>query len=96
VELYIDVYDEAKNKAIFDQLLAQAREIEAALEVELSWERLPERRASRIAWYRSGAITDGDKALSEARAWAVDAAVRFYKALAEPAGQALAAIQAAA
>ncbi len=94
VELYIDVYDETKNKAIFDQLHAQAREIEAALEVELSWERLPERRASRIAWYRSGAITDGEKTVSEIRIWAVDAAVRFYNALAEPAEQTLAAVQA--
>jgi len=95
VELYIDVNDEAKNKAIFDELFSQAREIEAALEVELSWERLPERRASRVAWYRSGAITEGDKALSEMRIWAVDAAVRFYNVLAEPAEQALATIQAA-
>jgi hypothetical protein len=95
MELYIDVYDEIKNKAIFDELFVRAQMIERALEAELSWERLPERRASRIAWYRRGAITDGDKALSEVRIWAVDAAVRFYSALAEPAEQALAAIQAA-
>jgi len=61
VELYIDVYDEIKNKAIFEKLLSQAREIESVLEAELGWERLPERRASRIAWYRNGAITDGER-----------------------------------
>jgi hypothetical protein len=89
VELYIDVYDEAKNQAIFDQLLTQAGTIETSLEAELSWERLPERRASRIAWYRSGTITDGEKVLSEIRIWAVSAAIRFYNALAEPAEQVL-------
>ena len=94
IELYIDRYDEVKNKAIFDQLVAQARAIESALEAELGWERLPERRASRIAWYRSGAITDGEKTLSEIRTWAVDAAVRFYNAFAEPVELALSTVQA--
>lgn len=49
-ELYIDrgkgMDDE--NKALFDQLHASKIEIESAIEEDVSWERLEERRASRI------------------------------------------------
>lgn len=51
VELYIDKdkNDGKENKAIFDQLHANRGKIESAFGGELSWERLDNRRASRIA-----------------------------------------------
>jgi hypothetical protein len=49
-ELYIDRGNEAdqENKAIFDQLHAHKSEIESQFGGPLSWERLDEKRASRI------------------------------------------------
>jgi hypothetical protein len=89
VELYIDTGDQEKSKFIFDRLRANRDEIHKTIGDPLSWERLSEKRASRIAWYRSGAITDDEETLEQVRAWAVDAMVRLYGALAEPAVQAL-------
>ena len=47
-ELYIDVGDEARNKGIFDRLVAQRAQIENAFGGALTWERLERRRACRI------------------------------------------------
>ena len=93
VELYIDVGDQAKNKQVFDELQSRKGEIEVAAAEPLSWERLNERRASRIALYHEGVITDEPEELTRLRAWAVDAMVRFYGAIAEPASQALKAVR---
>jgi len=89
VELYIDTTDQAKNKRIFDLLDADRERFHATMGEQLSWERLSDKRASRIALYHPGSITDDEKALVGLRTWAVDAMARFYKTLAEPAVQAL-------
>lgn len=93
VELYIDVGDQVKNKQIFDELQSRRSEIEAAVGEALSWERMDERRASRIALYKDGAITDEPEQLSQLRAWAVDAMIRFYDAIAKPVSDALKAVR---
>jgi hypothetical protein len=56
---------------------------------EISWERLDDKRASRIALYHPGSVTDDESALAELRSWATERMVRFHKAFAEPAEQAL-------
>ncbi len=89
VELYIDTGDKEKNKLIFDQLHASRDRIGENIGDELSWERLNEARACRIAWYRPGAITDDEETLRQVRAWAVEAMVSFYDELAGPSVQAL-------
>lgn len=48
VELYIDRRDEVENKRVFDTLATQREQIEAAFGEALSWERLDDKRASRI------------------------------------------------
>ena len=46
-------------------------EIEQALGDELTWERLDNRRASRIALYRTGRINDEPDALQEYQEWLI-------------------------
>ena len=78
VEFYIGYGDHARNKQIFDALRARREAIEAEFGESLSWERIDERRASRIAVYRDYSIADPEEKLSKLRAWAVDAMIRFY------------------
>ncbi len=79
VELYIDTGIGERNKQIFDQLAAHRATIEGALAGELGWERLDDRRASRIAWYHPGTIDDNAAELTQLRTWAADAMPRFYQ-----------------
>jgi hypothetical protein len=89
VELYINAGDRERNKLIFDWLHNKSSEIDGALGEELSWERLDQGRASRIAIYHPGSITDDEETLAQLRAWAADAMLRFYRILAGPANRAL-------
>ncbi|MCH9034324.1 MAG: DUF4268 domain-containing protein, partial [Planctomycetes bacterium] len=49
VEFYVTRPDKAENKAIFDDLLQHKAEIEQAFGGPLSWQRLSDKGASRIA-----------------------------------------------
>jgi hypothetical protein len=93
IELYIDTMDVDKNKLVFDRLHADRDRFHATLGEELSWERLSEKRASRIALYHPGTVMDDEETLAQLRAWAVAAMARFYGALAEPVVQALIAVE---
>lgn len=53
-ELYIDVGDREQNKDLFDQLHGQRESIEHSLGETLGWERLDDRRASRVTLTYSG------------------------------------------
>lgn len=83
VELYIDTGDQQKNKRIFDRLHSSKEAIEASLGESLSWERIDEKRASRIAIYYAGSITDDEDSLAELRAKAVTGLMRFRQVMAE-------------
>jgi hypothetical protein len=48
VELYIDVGDKVKNKSVFDTLFASKEAIETEYGDQLVWQRLDNKRASRI------------------------------------------------
>jgi len=80
-ELYIDQGDAESNKVLFDALLKQREVIEQELKGSLEWERLDDRRASRIAAYREGTIDSSEEKLAEIRAWAVDTLLRLKKVL---------------
>lgn len=59
-ELYIDYGDAESNSKLFDALAAHKAEIETAYRGDLSWEELPDRRASRIADYAPGDVGNAD------------------------------------
>ncbi|MDD0823809.1 DUF4268 domain-containing protein [Mannheimia sp. AT1] len=49
VELYINRKEQEENKRFFDSLIKEQENIENELKLELSWERLDDRKASRIS-----------------------------------------------
>lgn len=78
VEVYIDTSDRDRNKALFDLLHASRAALEAQAGAPLSWERLDQRRASRVALYHGARLSEATGALDEARAWAVQTILRVY------------------
>lgn len=89
VDLYIDTGDQARNKEIFDALKARREEIEATFGGPLKWERMDEKRASRIAVYYDRLIDIGAEPyeLKALRAWGVQMLIKLKRALEEPAHQ---------
>lgn len=62
VELYIDRGDIHENKRIFDALYARKSEIEASFGESLSWERLDEKRGSRVRYViQKGGLVDAER-----------------------------------
>jgi CBS domain-containing protein len=80
VELYIDTGHQNTTKQIFDGIYAKKEIIESAVG-QLSWERLEGKRASRIAAYHPGHITDPEKKLETLRNWTVEMMAKFYSTL---------------
>jgi hypothetical protein len=80
IELYIDFADKDKNKAILDKLLDDREAIEREFGDELEWERLDNRRASRVIkrFYDGGRETP-DK-WPEIQEQLIDAMIRLDKA----------------
>lgn len=78
-EIYVDLGDAGRNKGLFDGLLASRETIEREFGEPLQWERLDDRRASRIAVYRQGSIESDTQSLQEIKTWAIDHLLRFKK-----------------
>jgi hypothetical protein len=76
-EIYIDIGDQEKNKFIFDRLQNIQADIEQAYGSSLEWERLDEKRASRIAVYRDGSIEFSDSDLEEIRKWHIQCLLKM-------------------
>lgn len=81
-ELYIDLGDLDKNNYVFDELEKQKSEIETLLGEPLTWERLDNKRASRIAFYCDGSISDSDADLEQVQSWHVEKLLMIKKILA--------------
>ena len=82
VELYIDTADKDENKRIFDKLHEKKQEIEKSFGAPLSWERLDEKKASRIRYIiKEGGITDESKwqAIQDAMITAMDRLAKAIK-----------------
>lgn len=82
VELYLDLLDREKTKLAFDQLFKQREQFESKVG-KIEWERLDNRRASRLALYKDGHITD-EVNHAELRKWAVENMIEFYNTMIEP------------
>lgn len=83
IELYIDTGNKDTNKKIFDALLSNKDAIEKIVGAPLGWERMDNRRASRIALYQNGSITDNSEDLELLKAWIRNMLPPFYSALAD-------------
>lgn len=79
VELYIDLRDFETNKALFDWLHGQKDTIEKECGFPLQWERLDERRASRITVNRSGSIESSAEELEQIHKWQIERLLIFKK-----------------
>ena len=77
VELYIDSGEQERNKRIFDLFEDQRESFESKLEKSLVWERLDNKRASRISVRRPGSIDDGSETLAEIQGWTVEKLLAF-------------------
>lgn len=81
VELYIDVGDKQKNKRIFDKLRSYKKKIETLFRAKLDWERLEDRRASRLRyWIRKGGLRD-EARWQQIQDAMIEAMARLEKAL---------------
>lgn len=86
VELYIDSGDREKNKLLFDALHKRESEIRSGLadvHGSLEWERIDEKRASRVAIYYESTISiiSKESELAALREWAVDAVIKFQQVM---------------
>ena len=79
----LDCGGQQRNKVLFDEFHAQETRWREETGLELVWERLPERRASRMAIYLSFDIEDLS-AREAARGEAASALVRMYTAMNRP------------
>lgn len=77
IEFYIDSGDKEINKSLFDKLHDKKEEIETAFGHELLWQRMDNRRASRISRIYKARITDAPETLSSLIQEAVPAMVKF-------------------
>ena len=79
VELWIDTGQKDRNKEILDSLHSSKNQIEEELGERLVWERMDDRRASRIAVYKPGSIQDPEQHLEELKEWAVEEVAKLHK-----------------
>jgi hypothetical protein len=80
-EIYIDLQDKDRNKKLFDRLREQQSEIEKEFGDSLSWERLDDRRACRIAVYREGSIDVPPAMRDELREWSIENLLKLKRLL---------------
>lgn len=83
VDLFINTGGKSRNKRIFDKLHQQKERVEAAFGEELSWERLDNKQASRIALYLpSRSVNDTEETLGDTAEWMVNKFVRLSETVA--------------
>lgn len=79
VEVYIDRSDYDENKHLFDWLKAQSEAIERSFGQPLEWDRLDDRRASRVFIGMPGSIESSVAELGEIREWMVQHLLRLKR-----------------
>ncbi len=84
IELYIDrgADKQSENKHIFDKLYQHKEEIEKIFNGELSWEKIEDKRASRIAkYFESGGYRDEREKWLKIQDELIESMIRFSEAL---------------
>lgn len=82
VELYIDTGDQVENKKIFDGLNAKRESVERVFGGRLMWDRLDDKRASRVRYVMSdGGLTEGEDGWGVIQGAMIDAMDRLAKAV---------------
>ena len=81
VEFYIDRGDAPLNKKTFDELIQHRREIDAAFGDSLSWERLDNRKTSRLGYYFNGGVKNNESDWQAIHSKMIDAMIRLEKAV---------------
>ena len=83
VEAYLDLGTAAATKTLFDELYAARDEVSASVGYPLVWERLDQKRASRLYVTRPGFDPTQSSADEESEhvRWTEAAAIAFYQAL---------------
>lgn len=76
-ELYIDAGDEAHNSFAYDSLHNRKEAFERDFGEALEWEPLENKRACRVATYRTGNIEDPPEVRVEHSVWAIDRLLRL-------------------
>lgn len=76
--MYIDTFDKERNERYFDCLFQKKEIIEQEIDTELSWEKLENARASRIALYTDGSIEAGESELAELKSCGVEKTIKFH------------------
>jgi Domain of unknown function (DUF4268) len=79
--VYLDMQERTATKRLFDDLEAERLAIETAVGRILSWERLDDRRASRIVDYREVGDLDSPQERRELADWAAETVVKLMDAL---------------
>ena len=80
VECWFDIGSREQNKVAFEHLQEQRAAIEDEIGAPLTWERMDNRKGSRITSRRSGSIKNSPDELDELKHWAVDLLPRFRDA----------------
>jgi len=79
--VYLDMQERTATKRLFDDLEAERLAIETAVGRILSWERLDDRRASRIVDYREVGDLDSPPDRRALADWAAETVVKLMEAL---------------
>lgn len=81
VELYVDTGDKEQNKRIYDLFYSMKENIDSDFGTPLSWERLDDRRASRIRFFiEKGGLRDDETNWPFIQDAMIDAMDRLSKA----------------
>jgi hypothetical protein len=81
VELYIDTGDQERNKQMFDELYKNKEAIENTFQKKLEWERLDEKRASRIKYtINMGGLKADEESWPQIQEEMINSMNQFYKA----------------
>lgn len=79
VGIYIDIGKRDDNKKLFDHLTTIRESIEAEFGNQLEWERLDDKKSSKVALYRNGNILMSESELKEIREWMIQGLFKSKK-----------------